>query len=159
MAFLCLFCWHVLDWNGVLLISWHQNKENLVSSDGSGLGPGLKARPARPIFARPGPPEARSKKPESPGAFFGPKIGRFSTDFRPNLGKIMGHFVTKNFSFVFGHFWPKIGPFLTHFRPNFGLVQSLKILTRKNSDFIHIKQKNRCILYFGKARKKARSPM
>ena len=57
---------------------------NFWSSDESGLRPGLESLPARPIFARPGPPEARSKKPESPGAFFGPKIGRFSTDFRPN---------------------------------------------------------------------------
>ena len=37
-----------------------------------GLGPGRKARLARPIFVRPGLPKALSKKLENPGAFFGP---------------------------------------------------------------------------------------
>ena len=119
--------------------------ELLKISDGSGLGPGLESPPARPIFARPGPPEARSKKPESPRAFFGPKIGQFSTYFRPNLGKIMEPFVPKNFSLVLGRKLAenrlKIGLFLAHFRPIFSLVQSLKILTMKNSDFICIKPK------------------
>ena len=102
---------------------------------GRASGRALKARPARPIFARPGPPEARSKKPESPGAFFGPKIGRISTDFRPNLGKTMEHFVTKKNHICFG---PEIGRKSAKNRPIFGriggIVQSLKILTRK----IHI---------------------
>ena len=101
------------------LCSAHHYSELVM---GRASGRALKARPARPIFARPGPPEARSKKPESPGAFFGLKIGQFSTDFQPNLGKIMGHFVTKNFSFVLGQKSaenrPILGPFLADLWPS-----------------------------------------
>ena len=50
----------------------------------------------------------------------------------------MGHFVTKNF---FICFWPIFGQKSAYFWPIFGLVQSLKILTRKNSDFMYKKQK------------------
>ena len=78
---------------------------------GRASGRALKARP-------PGPPKAQSKKPESQGAFFGLKIGRFSTNFWLNLDKIMGHFVTKKFSFVFGHYLTKIGPFSAEFWPS-----------------------------------------
>ena len=46
-----------------------RNHENI--SDGSVLGPVLKDRPDRPIFARTGPPEDRSKKTERPRSFFG----------------------------------------------------------------------------------------
>ena len=45
-------------------------------SDGSVLGPVLKDRPDRAIFARTGPPEDRSKKTERPRSFFGPFFGR-----------------------------------------------------------------------------------
>ena len=91
----------------------------LTTSDGSGLG--LSPKPARPrrFLGGPSPPEARSSKPESPAGFFGPKIGRFSANFWPNLGKIMAFFITKKFSICF---WPEIGqnrPILGQFPAEF----------------------------------------
>ena len=67
-----------------------------ICSDGSGLG--LRPKPARPR----GFLGARSSKPESPAGFFGPKIGQFLANLRPNLGKIMGDFCIKFFGIVIG---------------------------------------------------------
>ena len=107
-------------------------------SDGSGLG--LSPKPARPrrFLGGPSPPEARSSKPESPAGFFGPKIGRFSANFWPNLGKIMAFFITKKFSICF---WPEIGQnrpilgqFLANFWPNLCKIMAL-FITKKFSNF------------------------
>ena len=148
--------WTIEHW---MIHKWPFAIKQFMISDGSGLGPGLESPPARPIFARPGPPEARSKKPESPGAFFGPKIGRFSTYFWPNLGKIMGPFVPQIFSLVLGRKSAKNRPIFGPFSADFWPSSKFKNFNYEKFWFHMHKTKKMCILYFGKARKKARSPM